>query len=459
MDIQEERCPNCARLQARIAELEAELRAIKALLDLDSTTSNQPPSKDLPWKPKSERQKSERSSGGQQGHAGKTLKFSDEPDTIQTLALTGECGCGQAWETVNATDHLARQVHDLPELRLHITEYQAEVKICPRCGCRGQAAFPEHVPGQVQYGPRLHALTTYLNVAHFVPLERVAQITDALFGASISDGTIVLNLNLASKRLRPFEDDLKAGLRQQAVLHADETGAKVNGKLNWFHVACSARATLYTLHRQRGYEAIKAAGVLPDFGGVVVHDAWNTYFRLPGEHALCNAHLLRELRKLDEHDQQPWTGELRRELQQVYHARKAGSLTEQQKTAFYTRFDELVLVGLEANPVQEPVPKQRGKTRQLPGRNLALRCQQHRTAILRFLERDDVPFDNNQAERDIRMLCVKRKVSGGFRSEAGGEAFCRIRSFISTLQKQGLSVWEGLVGVFRGVLPKLDFSC
>ena len=459
MDIIEERCPNCAKLEARIAELEGELRSIKARLGLDSTTSNQPPSKDLPWKPKSERQKSERSSGGQPGHPGKTLKFSDEPDEIQPLPLTGECGCGHPWETVDVTHHLARQVHDLPELRLHITEYQAEVKICPQCGCQGQASFPGHVPGQVQYGPQLHALTTYLNVVHFVPLERVTQLTDALFGASMSDGTVALNINLASERLQLFEEELKQGLRQQAVLHADETGAKVNGKLHWCHVACCAGGTLYTVHEQRGFEALKAAGVLPDFEGVVVHDAWNTYFRLPGAHALCNAHLLRELRKLDEHDGQLWAGELRRELQQVYHLQKSGTLTEQQKKAFYKRFDELVEAGLEANPVQEPIPKQRGKTKQLPGRNLASRCQQHRRAMLLFLERPDVPLDNNQAERDIRMLCVKRKVSGGFRSVTGGEAFCRIRSFVSTLQKQGLSVWEGLVGVFRGVLPKLDFSC
>ena len=447
------------QLRQEIELLKAELRELKACLKRDSDTSNQPPSKDPPWKPKSERQKSERSSGGQRGHLGKTLKFSDQPDDIQPLPLAGACPCGHVWDQVQVSDWLARQVHDLPEIRLHVTEYQAEVKICPKCGCRGQASFPEHVPGQVQYGPGLHALTTYLNVVHFVPLARVSKITDALYGASISDGTVALNIQLASERLKPFEDDLKAGLRRQAVLHADETGAKVNGKLNWFHVACFAGGTLYTLHPQRGYEAIQAAGVLPDFAGVVVHDAWNTYFRLLGEHALCNAHLLRELRKLDEHDQQPWAGELRRELQQVYHQQKSGVLSEQQKRAFYTRFDELVLAGLEANPVQEPIPKRRGKTKQLPGRNLALRCQQHRTAMLRFLERADVPFDNNQAERDIRMLCVKRKVSGGFRSVMGGEAFCRIRSFTSTLQKQGLSVWDGLVDVFRGVLPKLNFSC
>lgn len=181
-------------------------------------------------------------------------------------------------------------------------------------------------------------------------------------------------------------------------------------------------------------------------------------YSIPGSY-LCNAHLLRELRKLDERDQQPWAGELRRELPQVFHAQKTGTLTDEQKVAFYKRFDDLVLAGLEANPAREPIPKRRGKPKQLPGRNLVLRCQQHRTAMLLFLERADVPFDNNQAERDIRMTCVKRKVSGGFRSETGGQAFCRIRSFISTLAKQGLSVWAGLIDIFRGVLPELDFSC
>ncbi len=384
--------------------------------------------------------------------------MSEHPDEIRTLPITGQCGCGQVWDAVAVDRLLARQVHDLPDIRLHVTEYQAEVKICPHCQHQEQAPFPVEVPGQVQYGPRFHAMTTYLNVAQAIPLERTAEVMEALYGARPSGGTIMLNLYLASHRLGGFELALKATLMNQAVLNADETGSKVNGKLNWLHSVSNAHFTLYGQHENRGYAAIKDMGVLPWFQGVVVHDAWNTYFQLPGKHALCNAHLLRELRRLEEQDTQGWARELRARLQGVYHQRKTGTLTETDKAAFYERFDALLVRGLEANPEAPPIPGQRGRPKQHRGRNLALRCQRHRDAVLLFLERDDVPFDNNQAERDIRMFCIKRKVSGGFRSWTGATAYFRIRSYISTLSKQGMNVWQGLLSVFRGDILLPDFS-
>ena len=274
---------------ARVQELEAQLAQT-------STTSSQPPSQDKPWLPKSERQKSNRSSGAQRGHPGKTLKMSEHPDEIRTLPVTGQCSCGQSWDAVAVSDLLARQVHDLPEVRLHVTEYQAQVKICPHCAYREQAAFPADVPGQVQYGPHFHALTTSLNVVHAVPLGRTAAVMDALCGARPSGGTIMLKLYLASRRLEGFEAQLKVALTGQNVLHADETGSKVSGKMQGLHSVSNADFTLYGQQANRGDAAISAMGVLPQFEGVVVHDAWNTYFQLPGGHALCNAHLLRELR-------------------------------------------------------------------------------------------------------------------------------------------------------------------
>jgi len=459
MGISDAACPNCQKLEAQLAIVVAELQETKARLGLDSTTSHQPPSQDKPWIPKSERQKTGRSSGAQPGHRGTTLKMVECPDEVVTLPVTGHCGCGQTWDTVAVSDELARQVLDLPEIRLQAVEYRAQVKVCPTCHHREQAAFPAHVPGQVQYGPRIHGLAVYLNAVHFVPLKRTSNILDAICGARLSDGTIALSLQVAAQRLTAFETELKAALLNQPVLHADETGSKVNGKLAWMHVVSCQQLTLYGHHEQRGYAALKAMDVLPRFKGTVVHDAWITYFQLPAQHALCNAHLLREWRHLAEGHGQTWAGELRSAMQLVYHEHKAGILALEGTAVFLNRFDTLVQAGLDTNPAEEPVPGQRGRVKQSRGRNLALRCQQHRDKVLRFLHDERVPFDNNQAERDIRMACVKRKVSGGFRSAEGGMNFCRIRSYTSTLHKQGLNIWDGLVSIFRNDVLMPNFSC
>ncbi|SMB82702.1 IS66 family transposase [Deinococcus hopiensis] len=448
-------CPNCERLQARIRELEAQVAQT-------SETSHQPPSQDQVWrkKPKSERQKGVRSSGGQVGHPGTTLKMNPSPNEVVVLPVTGSCTCGQHWNEVEVHDLLARQVQDLPEVQLHVTEYQAEVKVCPRCHQRQQATFPQDVRGQVQYGPRFQAVAVYLNVAQFLPFKRVSDVLETLYGQRPSEGTLALHLNLATERLAGFEVSLKEALLEEPVLHVDETGSKVKGKLAWVHVISSKQLTLYGHEPHRGSTAIQALGVLPRYRGVLMHDAWLSYFQLCAQHALCNAHLLRELRFLYEQLQQGWAGELRTALQGIYHQHKAGTLTQAEHAAFLVRFDALVEAGLETNPAAEPVPKQRGRVKQSPGRNLALRCQKHRDKVLRFLFEDGVPFDNNQAERDLRMVCVKRKISGGFRSAAGGKNFCRIRSYLSTLQKQGLCAYNGLVSIFRNdvLLPQFSFS-
>lgn len=445
-------------LEALVALLMGEVQDLKTQLARDSQTSSQPPSRDKPWKSKSERASSGKTTGGQVGHPGKTLKMSEHIDEVVVLPLTGPCGCGHTWDQVSAQEYLARQVHDLPEIRLQVTEYQAEVKVCPHCLARGQAAFPSHVPGQVQYGPKFHGLSTYLNTAHFIPLKRTCEIMEALCGATPSDGTVALNLKLAFARLEGFEGHLKTALLKQDVLNADETGSKVNGKTHWLHVVSNAHFTLYGHHAKRGFEALEAIGVLNTFKGIVMHDCWTSYFKLSAKHALCNAHLLRELRGLAEHHGQIWAGELRTALQGVYHQYKSGTLTPEVKVTFYTRFDTLLEAGLAENPALEPIPKPRGRVKQTPARNLALRCQQHKEDYLRFLVDNRVPFDNNGAERDIRMTCIKRKVSGGFRSHKGGETFCRIRSYISTLKKQGLNVWHGLTSIFSGNLMMPDFS-
>lgn len=251
----------------------------------------------------------------------------------------------------------------------------------------------------------------YLNAAHFVPLGRTSEILEATCGARPSDGTIALNLNLAAARLEGFEIQLKAALRQQPVLHADETGSTVNGTLQWMPGVNCAQLTLYGHHPRRGFAAVEAINVFSHYAGVLVHDAWSPYFRLPARPALCGAHLLRELRGLAEHHPQVWAGDLRDALRRVYHQYKSGTLTSEMKMAFEQRFMALLDAGLQVNPPAPPVSGRRGRTKQSPGQNLALR----------FLHDEGVPVvDNNQAERDVRPWCVKRKVSGGFRSDEGG---------------------------------------
>ncbi|CAM4303553.1 Transposase IS66 [Deinococcus marmoris] len=297
----------------------------------------------------------------------------------------------------------------------------------------------------------------YLNAAHFVPLERTSDILEALCGVRPSDGTVVLNLQLAADRLTDFETQLKVALGP--VLHADETGSKVNGKLQWMHVVSCAQLTTYGHYPKWGFAALEAMNVLPQFKGVVVHDAWGTYFQLLGQHALCGAYLLRELRGLAEHHGQVWAGELRDALRAVCHQQKEGTLTPKITMDFEVSFNALLQAGLDANPPAALVPGRQGRTKQTPGRNLAPRCQQHRLAVLRFLHDEGVPFDNNQAERDVRPWCVKRKVSGGFRSDEDGQHFAGVRSYISTLHKHGLNVWHGLVSVFRDDVILPNFSC
>jgi len=397
----------------------AEVQDLKAHVQADSTTSSAPPSTDKPWKPQSERVKTDRPSGGQAGHIGKTLEMSAQPDEVIVLPVTGHCACGQAWDEVPVQDRLARQVFDLPETRLHVTEFQAEVKICPCCTARQQAVFPTTVPGQVQYGPRVQALTTCLNVVHFIPLARTAELINTLYGSAPCEGTIVLNLNLAAERLEGFEAQLKDALRAEPVLYADETGSKVNGKLHWLHIVTCASLTLYGHHQSRGHKALVAMGVLPDYLGLLMHDAWRTYLALSIDHALCNAHLLRELRGLSEYFQQRWAAELREALQLVYHQRKTKTLTAEGIVAFKARFDALVTAGLVSNPAMERVEAQRGQVKQSRARNVALRCQRYKREMLRFLDDEGLPFDNNLAEQGIRMMCTKRKISGGFRAAFG----------------------------------------
>jgi transposase len=445
-------------LTARVAELEARLNK-------DSHNSHQPPSSDGPAKrprPHSLRQRSGKKSGGQAGHPGVTRVLIDDPDVVVPHVPTVCAGCGADLETAPEVHRERRQVIELPPPRPEVTEHQVAHKVCVVCQTVTVGEFPGEVAQPVQYGPRTKAAAVYLQTYQLLPYERTVEALEDLFGVSLSEGTLTSAQRIAYTQLEPVEQAIQDGLRQADVAHVDESGLRVAGRTEWVHVMSTAALTFYAHHAKRGHDAFEAIGLLLGFAGRRVHDAWAPYLKLPGLYALCNAHLLRELIGLHEDTGQPWVQKLIALLLSmkaaVAQARAAGQITLPLKQgagyeAAYTRF---LNEGLRANPSPKPTGK-RGRPKQTPARNLLDRLVTHRAAILAFLHDFAVPFDNNQAERDLRMLKVKHKVSGCFRSPEGAAHFCRIRGYISTLRKQDYSILDGLTSVFAGqpYMPQL----
>ena len=445
-------------LMARVAELEA--RSNK-----DSHNSHKPPSSDGPAKrprPRSLRQRSGKKSGGQEGHPGVTRCLVDDPDVIIPHEPTVCVACGASLAEAADVGRERRQVIEIPKPRPEVTEHQAVQKSCRVCQRVTTGEFPPDVTQPVQYGPRAKAAAVYLQTYQLLPYERTVEALEDLFGVSPSEGTLTSAQSTAYTRLEPVEQATREALRQAEVAHVDESGIRVAGCTEWVHVMSTAVLTFYAHHAKRGRDAFKAIGLLLGFAGRRVHDAWAPYLKLPGLYAVCNAHLLRELIGLHEDTGQAWVQKLITLLLSmkaaVAQARAAGqtALPPRQCAGYEAAYTRWVNEGSRANPPPKPTGK-RGRPKQTPARNLLDRLDTHREAILAFLHDFRVPFDNNQAERDLRMLKVKHKVSGCFRSPAGAAYFCRIRGYISTLRKQGYSILDGLTTIFEGqpYIPQL----
>jgi len=452
-----------AELQERLQKAEWRIQELLALLNQDSTNSNWPSSRDKSRtkrqkRTRSLRKKSGKKAGGQKGHEGRTLELSEKPDVVETHRPTHCEHCQTPFEEGQhrvAIDK--RQVYDLPPLDLIVTEHQAETLICKHCGEMTMGAFPEDVKAPVQYGPRVQQLGVYLRTEQFIPYERSRQFMFDLFGARISTGTLQNMVSNASKRLQEVVAAIKAGLIASEVGHFDESGFYVGGKRHWLHVASTPFRTFYYPHEKRGKKGMDAAGILPEFKGTAVHDGWATYRRYEeAEHALCNAHHLRELTAVEEQDEQHWGYLFRIFLVSAKHAvaqakaQGQTALSEKKQQQIERIYTQLIEAGLKANP--EPAegwPKgKRGRPKKTKPRNLVERLAKYRRETLTFVYDFKVPFDNNLAERDIRMLKVQQKISGHFRSQEGAEQFCTIRSYTSTMRKQGVNVWTALGSVF-----------
>ncbi len=448
------------RLETRVGQLESQLQKT-------SRNSHKPPSSDgFKKRTKSQRQKSTRPSGGQPNHPGKTLEWRERVDDIVVHPVTECCACRCSLSDIQATLSQARQVHDLPPLSMQVIEHQVEAKICPDCGCLNQAQFPSHVSASVQYGPRLKGLLVYLMDGQLLPSNRVHQFLSEVYGAELSEGSLYYNRSDCYERLAPIEAQIKQGLIASSVTNFDETGFRITGKGHWLHTACNAQLTYYFVHPKRGRVAMNEMGILPTFDGICVHDGLISYRHYEVEHALCNAHHLRELQAIVEQGTQPWAEKMIELLCQmnrsVKHAKKHGAqcLDARRVGQFIGRYVTLLASGLRMNrppPIDPQAPKKKGRAKQSPAKNLLDRLNQYQDQVLRFMMDFRVPFDNNQAERDLRMMKLKQKISGTFRSFSGAQEFCRIRGYISTLRKQDIGVLDALTQLFAGepVIPSL----
>ena len=454
----------------RLNFLEEEVIRLKGIIDKDSHNSSKPPSTDFKRPhPKSLRQKGQRKSGGQPGHQGFTLQRVKNPHHRIIHPLTGRCTCGRNIKDGRFIDFERRQVADIPPPQaLEYTEHCAEIFEC-RCGKIHTAPFPEGVDAPIQYGARIRAYLAYFSVYQLLPQKRCVEMLNDVFGVAMSEGTVNNTLQLAYRNLETTEEAIKDALRSSPTMHLDETGMYVNGHRLWGHGCGSTLYTYFFCHEQRGSVAIEAGGMLFEYLGRIIHDGWKSYFDFECFHALCNAHHLRELVFIKEQYKQTWAGNmielLCRIKKTVDRAKDAKRIQLSAATLqrYRNRYRRLVAAGYRANPPPEPRERkdgQRGKLKQHPARNLLDRLKKYESEALAFMYDFNVPFDNNLAERDLRMNKVKQKVSGCFRSMAGAQAFCRIRGFISTVRKHGCDTLDYLLKVFQtdGTVPLLPIT-
>lgn len=438
-----------------VIDLDRRIRELERRLNENSQNSSKPPSQDGPGsKPPKQRTKSERKKGGQSGHAGKYLQQVDNPDKEIELKLE-TAPSGAKLTDRDIVDWETRQVFDLPEPKLIVTEYRVAIYRDPITGDICKENFPKGVSAPAVYGTGALALMAYLHVQQHLPIDRVGQVFQDLFGQPVSDGTILRARGEIAIELLEFEQALIAMLLLQVVLCCDETGLRIKKDLYWCHVMSTEQLTYYVIHDRRGSAAFEDIGVLTGYKERLIHDCMSSYDKYcpDAKHGLCNPHVIRELKSVGEQaDHQAWALKLVDYLHEANETIKARdrSMTEEEIRPWRCRFNRLVNMGARANPETEPVEKKRGRRKRTKAQNLVIRLKERRDDYLRFMIDENVPFSNNLAERDLRMMKLQMKISGCFRTLCGAEDFARTRSYISTLRKNGRNIFNGIKSAISG---------
>jgi transposase len=434
-----------ALLKARVLELENNQKK-------NSGNSSKPPSTDIAKvkTTKSLREPSSKSAGGQAGHEGNTLKFSESPDIIEVHS-PGTCSCcGRDMSGIAPLSYKSRQVFDLPPIKLQVTEHRSQAKCCPDCNTISSANFPTAVSQPIQYGTGIQKLAVYLCNYQLLPYKRTSELFEDLLGHRINEASLISMNQRCAANLDGFIRQLKECLSGQPVLHADETGYRYQSKRNWLHVLATGQHTLYMPHAKRGTEAMDEMGILPDYKGTLIHDFWKSYNEYQCAHGLCNVHHLRDLTFCQEIEKSPWAAQMKQLLLdlwgEVEQAKKDNltALSAEQLCSWQDKYDDLVKTGREAHPLPAKQPGKRGAVKKTKTQNLLQRFSDYKDSILAFAYNFTVPFGNNVAEQAIRMMKIKQKISGCFRSEQGALDFANIRSYISTMKKQGKNIFDAL---------------
>jgi transposase len=433
-----------------IAELTARIAELERRLGLNSSNSGKPPSTDgLQKKPRvsSLRGPSDKPTGGQVGHPGKTLCQSSMPDVTINHFPTSCGNCGKALSARLASDPVARQVFEIPKPSVVVTEHRAHSCRCGSCGTTTRAAFPSGVNGPVQYGPRAIAIARYFQIQQFVPEDRTSEIMSDVFGVGMSASTVAKFTTGCAGFFRRFTEIVGGIVAAAPVKHMDETGLRVAGKLKWLHLTSTAMLTFYRVEEKRGTMQMNVSGI-------IVHDHFKSYYKMTGvTHALCNQHHLRELQALVEIEKEPWAKKMQHLLRLACHAknlaRTAGvTLKPGLIELFMRRYDAILADAIVYHEAMAPLasgPKHRGRVAKRVGHNLAVRLRDFKSDVTRFLTDPRVPFTNNQAEQDVRMAKLRQKISGCFRTFQGAVDFATNRSLISTARKLGWNIIQTLM--------------
>ncbi len=434
---------------AKIASLEAENAELRCRLGMDSSNSHKPPSsegyKKKTLKPAIPKEGGKKQ-GGQQGHQGKSLEMVSEPD-ISVIHLPTSCSCcGKNFSDSDCfeTSQLRRQVFDIPTPRLEVTEHRLGKITC--CGQLHIGSFPDEVTAPVQYGVRALTLVSMLNVDFRMPYAKVSQLFGDLYGTSINERTIYSANERLYESNEPVEQAIKASLSSSELAHVDETDMRVAGSLHWFHTVCSSLFCCIFVHPKRGLEALQStSSLVPKLKGWMIHDCWKSYFSFENcSHALCNAHILRELQALIAQGS-IWAVAMKDLLLAMYQASDKGRSVIPDFDDWKARYEQICQQADKEEP--PPTKSARERPKNSKGRNLLNRLTQQQAGVLAFAQIEIVPFTNNRAEQDIRVIKIKQKVAMSFRTLKGTEVYARIQGVIKTIRKQEMNLFETLVEI------------